>query len=174
MRRAFFAAPFVIGSGLLQSTEAQDPVLRASDSAAVVYAAWRLASDGHSGHRALWFWIPSAPDTGDVVPLSFAVHAALVRLQVPAFSGRPAGDDTVVFRLTQWKTDSAGVLLEFRSAWTTILGAGDRRCRTHTGNVEQFRVSREREWKATRAGPVLHGDGMCGPILPESRRALPP
>ena len=165
MRRVIFAVTFLASSGLLRATDAQDALaLHSSDTAAILHAAWRLASDGHGGRRTLWFWIPATSDTGDVVPLSFAVRAALVRRQVPAYLRHPAGDDTVVFRLTQWGADSASVLLEFRSAWSTILGTGDRRCRTRTGNVERFRVSWEDAWKAERAGPVLHGDTMCNPV----------
>jgi len=164
LRRVIFAVAFLASSGLLRATDAQDaPALQSSDTAAILHAAWQVASDGHTGRRTLWFWTPATSDSGDVVPLSFAVRAALVRRQVPAFVRRPAGDDTVVFRLTQWGADSAGVLLEFRSAWSTILGTGERRCRTRTGNVERFRVWWEGGWKAERAGPVLHGDTMCSP-----------
>jgi hypothetical protein len=175
LRRAIFAATLIVASGLPDSTLAQDTrTLQASDSVAILHAAWRRASDGHRERRALWFWVPSTPDTSDVAPLSFAIRAALVRLQIAAFHLRPAGDDTVVFHLTQWQADSAGVLLEFRSAWTTIRGVGDRRCRTGVGNVERFRVSWEdNQWKAERAGPVLHGDSMCRPIAPEGR-GVPP
>jgi hypothetical protein len=97
------------------------------------------------------------------------VMAELVQLQVPASERRPIGDDTVVFRLTRWQTDSAGVLVGFRSAWTTVLGTGARRCRTGSGNSEQFWVRLQNgEWRAERVGPVIHGDEVCRPLPPGS------
>jgi hypothetical protein len=136
-----------------------------SDGAAILHAAWKVATaGGHSG-RALWFWAPASQDTSRALPISTALRAALVQLQVPASERRPIGDDTVVFRVTRWQPDSAGVLVGLYSAWTTVLGTGARRCRTGSGNSEQFRVRLENgEWRAERVGPVAHGDNICVPL----------
>ena len=74
MKRVIFAVTFLASNGLLYATDAQHaPALQSSDTAAILQAAWRLASDGHGGRRTLWLWIPATSDTGDFVPrLSYA------------------------------------------------------------------------------------------------------
>jgi hypothetical protein len=147
------------------SQAAGQAAVTAADSAALVQAAWAVVARGHGAGRVLWLWAPSAADTARVVPLSGEVRAALTRLGVPASAHRPAGDDTVVVRLTAWRADAGGVLLEVESAWTTVLGTGPRRCRTGSGNHERIRVRRSAAaWAALRDGPVLHGDRVCAPI----------
>jgi len=166
VRPAILAVALLVAIGRPRTPLAQEaPPIPSSDSAAILHAAWRAATASYGAHRPLWFWAPSTSDTGDVLLLSPVVRTALVQRQVPAFARHPAGDDTVVLRLTQWRPDSAGVLLQFRSAWTTVLGSGERRCRTRSGNVEHFRVWwNNGQWKAELFGPVLHGDSMCRPI----------
>ena len=174
MRTAILAVAFFVASALLPRAPLAQDTLRIpwSDSAAILHAAWRAVTASYTAPRPLWLWAPSTRDTGDVLLLSPGLRAALVQRQIPAFARRPAGEDTIVFRLTQWQLDSAGVLLQFRSAWTTVLGSGERRCRTGSGNVEHFRVRWDKgEWKAARSGTVLHGDGLCRPV---SSAGVPP
>lgn len=150
---------------LLSSPAAAQPRLRAADSAAVVRAAWELSVGGHNERRAVWLWAPAPGDSAHGVALSPAVRAALARRNVPVSTRRPAGDDTVVFRLVDWRADADGILLQVESAWTTVLGSGARRCRTGSGNHERVRVARAAgAWTARWEGPSLHGDRVCLPL----------
>ena len=175
--RAAILGVAVAAAACLERSPATPPTRRAaaaprSDSAAILHAAWQVATENRHPGRALWLWAPSAPDTVRAVPLSPAVRGALVGRGIPASERRPAGDDTVVFRVTRWQADSAGVLVELLSAWTTVLGAGARRCRKGSGNIEQFRVRRRGgEWRAEPAGPVAHGDNACAPLAPGAAAA---
>lgn len=104
-------------------------------------------------------------DSARVVSVSPELRALLVRSGVPASERRPLGDDTVVFHVATWQADSAGVLIEFKSAWTTILGRLGSRCRTGSVNYESVRVRhREQGWSAEPIFPVMHGDDVCVPI----------
>ena len=156
---AAVAAPLGTVSG--QSAAAR------ADSAAIVRAVWDTVASGFGAPHArlaLWLWAPAADSVG-VVPLSPALRDSLVRQGIPAFVRWPVGDDTVVFRLTGWRTDSAGVSVELMSGWTTVLGFGRRRCRTGSGNHERFRLERrDTAWVAERVGPIVHGDRVCTPI----------
>lgn len=137
------------------------------DSAAIIRHAWKTVASGYTRFKPgeLALWTPSKPDSAHTVPLSPALGAQLVQQGVPASARRPAGDDTVVFVVTKWQPDSAGVVLEFRSRWTTVLGSGSRRCRTSSGNVERVRVRRRGDaWTAEALMPVMHGDTVCKPI----------
>jgi hypothetical protein len=152
---------------LLPRTASAQRALTQSDSAAIVRAAWDVATDDfHTGRDAwvLWLWTPTA-DTARSVAFSPALRVALIMQGVPASTRRPAGDDTVVVRVTRWRTDAASVTIELQSAWTTLLGASAHRCRTGSGNIEHFRVdARGAEWIARRVGAVTHGDGGCRPL----------
>ncbi|MGN6481331.1 hypothetical protein, partial [Luteibacter sp.] len=76
--------------------------LTRADSAAIVRAVWGAAvpPGAPRAGQVLWLWAPAAADTARVLPLSAALRDALVRQGIPASARRPAGDDTVVFRLT--------------------------------------------------------------------------
>src|SRR5690606_2339145 len=97
-----------------------------SDSVQIFHAAWRAATDGHFGRRALVLWALAPTDTGAVVRLSLQIHDSLARLGVAMEARREFGDDTVHFRITKWERDSIGDLLELRSSWSTILRPGRR------------------------------------------------
>ena len=139
--------------------------LPATDSAAVVRAAWALAVDGHAPRRSVWLWTPPADDSASGVRLSRGVRAALGRRGVPVSDRRPAGDDTVVVRLTEWRAVRGGVMLQVESAWTTVLGVGPHRCRTSSGNQSRVWVRRgAATWVARWEGPTVHGERACAPI----------
>ncbi len=145
----------------------QELVRSRSDSAAVIASAWETAIAGHRGSRAAVLWIPAASDTVSFIPLSAQARVALGQVGVPLAARGVAGDDTVVFRLTGFQADSAEVVVELHSAWTTVYRGGARPCRSGAGNVERFRVrSVDRTWRAARHGYVLHGDSGCMPIPP--------
>lgn len=144
---------------------AAQPRLTAADSAAVVQAAWHHSADAHVPRRAVWLWTPPPGDTLRGVPLSPAVRRALAKAGVPVSDRRPAGDDTVVFRLVEWRSNAGGIRLEVWSEWTTVLGTGARRCRTGSGNRSGVQVQRVAgAWVAMWDGPQLHGDRVCNPI----------
>ena len=137
----------------------------ASDSAAVVRAAWELVVSGHVRRRVVRLWSPSSTDTSLAAALSPSVRDALLQGGVPVSEHRPVGDDTVVVHLRSWRVVGGATLLEVESAWTTVLRTGPRRCRTGSGNRELLRVTREaRAWVALREGPSVHGDRACTPI----------
>lgn len=142
-------------------------VLTQSDSAAIVRAVWNTATEDFRDQRrapVLWLWAPPT-DAPRVVGLSPALRVALIMQGVPASTRRPTGDDTVVVRLTTWRTDSTSVTVELQSSWTTLLGNPAHRCRTGSGNVEHYRVdARGTEWVVRRVGSVTHGDSGCRPI----------
>lgn len=151
--------------------------ITSSDSAAIVRAAWRTVSAGHASRRVVRLWSPLAPGTVGLVQLSPTITDALARDRISIVSRRQAGDDTVVFHIARWQSDpgSGDVILEIRSAWTTVLGAGARACRTGSGNVEQLRVTRRNgEWRSEQGGPVMHGDNVCVPLQRGASGRAPP
>ena len=157
-------------------TKASSPIT-SSDSVAIVRAAWRTVTAGHASRQVLRLWSPLAPDTVGLVPLSHTITDALIREGISVVARRLAGDDTVVFHIARWQSDpdSARVILEIRSAWTTVLGAGARACRTGSGNIEQLRVARrDGEWRSERRGPVMHGDKVCVPLQRGASVSAPP
>ncbi len=131
------------------------------DTVDILDAVWRVATPNHQKSRVPWLYVP-AKDTG-VVTVSDAVRSALEQQGVAASARRPTGDDTVVFRVTRWKVDTGGtMLLRLNSHWTAVLGSGVRRCRTGSGNSENYRVARSGAgWSAVRLNPVFHGDNVC-------------
>lgn len=133
------------------------------DTVSVLAAFWHTAAAGHEGRRATALHLP---EVGAGFITSEAVRVALRQRGVPASERPPAGDDTVVFRLREWSADSGGgVRLDVSSAWTTVLGTGSRRCRTGSGNVENYRVAPSSAgWFAELVGPVTHGARACVPI----------
>jgi len=152
------------GSGI---ASAQRPTTQ-DDSIAIVRAVWEAATGAHAhanSRRALWLWAPDAADSARVVPLSAPIRSALAQQGIPISPHRPAGDDTVVYRLVRWDADSAGVTVALGSAWTTILGSGARRCRARSGNGERFHLERRTAvWVVERVDPVAHGDAVCVPV----------
>lgn len=137
------------------------------DSAQIIRTVWSAASEGHLRMRAAVLWLPSAVDTGQSVSVSPALHQLLLQDGIPLERRRKVGDDTVVFMVTKWTRDSSGVVLELRSAWTTVLRNASRACRAGAGNIEGFRVHlADHTWVATRHGPVLHGAQECTTIPP--------
>jgi hypothetical protein len=163
----------VLGSGACQAASDRtipnehSSQITSGDSVAIVRAAWRTVTAGHSSHRALELWSVSAPDTVGIVPLSHTITDALVREGISVVSRHQAGDDTIVFHIARWQSDpdSGRVVLEIRSAWTTVLGDGARACRAGSGNIEQLRVTRRgSDWSSKPWGPVMHGDAACVPI----------
>lgn len=153
------------GDTLFGQTQTSVQARTVSDSVQIFHAAWRVATDGHLGRRALVLWAPVPTDTGAVVRLSPQIHDSLAHLGVALEARREVGDDTVHIRITKWERDSIGDVLEFRSSWTTILRSGTRVCRTGSGNVERFRVRYlNGRWTAERVGPIIHGDRECVPI----------
>jgi hypothetical protein len=163
---------------------AQSPAVRASsspvtsyDSIAIVRAAWRTVTAGHPSDRALRLWSPPARGMVRMVRLSRTVIDSLVRGGISVVPRRQAGDDTVVFQITRWQSDSdtRRVVLEIRSSWTTVLGTGARACRTGSGNVERIPVSyRNGQWRSEPRGPVMHGDKVCIPPHGSASHRAPP
>jgi hypothetical protein len=148
-----------------------------SDSVAVLHAAWQALTSERRARRVLWLWAPSVPDTTGVIPLTAGITNALAQLRIPASTRRPAGDDTVVFTVTEWTGEfqKGRVELEFRSRWTTVLGSGARPCRTGSVNIERVQVMlSDGRWKAERMEPVMHGDDICVPLQPGARNDAPP
>lgn len=147
------------------------------DSVAIVRAAWGTVTAGHASRRAVRLWSPLARDTR-IVPLSRTIIDRLVRGGISVVPRQRAGDDTVVFQITRWKSDpdSRRAVLEIHSSWTTVLGTGARACRAGSGNIEQLAVSyRDGQWRSEPRGPVMHGDNACVPLQrPTSHRAPPP
>jgi hypothetical protein len=173
----------VLGAGACLAQGANTNPVRASsqvtssDSVAIVRVAWQTVTAGHASRRALRLWSPLATDTVGLVPLSRAITNALTREGIPVVARRLAGDDTVVFHIARWQSDpdSARVVLEIRSAWTTVLGAGARACRTGSANIEQLRVTRrDAEWRSDPRGPVMHGDNACVPLQRRASGSAPP
>jgi hypothetical protein len=172
----------VLGAGACPAQGSRTPTvassqLTSSDTVAIVRAAWRIVTAGHASRRVLRLWSPLAPDTVGVVPLSRTVTDALTREGISVVARRLAGDDTVVLHIARWQLDpdSARVILEIRSAWTTVLGAGARACRTGSGNIEQLRVTRRNgEWRSEPRGPVMHGDKACVPLQRPASGSAPP
>lgn len=166
--RLLFATFVILGGCAKRTAEASHTVQTPRDSAQIIGAAWRAASELHMALRPAVFWSSSGADTGRFVPMSAYLQRMLVEAGVPLEPRVTTGDDTVVFRLTSWARESSSALLELRSTWTTVLRAGSPRpCRTGSINVERFRVRRRgNAWTAERDGPVLHGDKECVPIPP--------
>jgi hypothetical protein len=151
--------------------------ITSGDSLAIVRTAWRTVTAGHASRRALQLWSLPTPDTVGIVPLSHTVTDVLVREGISVVRRRQAGDDTVVFHIARWQSDpdSGRVILEIRSAWTTVLGAGARACRAGSGNIEQLRVTRLGSgWRSERRGPVMHGDAACVPLQRGVSGGAPP
>ena len=157
-----------LGGAAVPHAGAGQPVVTPVDSAWVLRAVWDVVAAGWGARETgpvLWLWAPAVADSGRVVPLSPALRTALTRRGIPAGVRRPAGDDTVVFRITGWRAAPDGADVEVVSAWTTVLAGRTRACRAGSGNVERLRVRRrEGRWTAERAGPVLHGDDACVPV----------
>lgn len=140
------------------ATQETSGVARA-DSAAILREAWTVVSPGQARLRSVWFWIPASAVTPRVLPISAELRSLLADAGIPASERLPKGDDTVVFRVAAWHSDSGGALLDFQSHWTTVLGRG---CRAASGNVEKVRVHRTNgAWIAARVGSILHGDRVC-------------
>ena len=147
------------------------------DSVAIVRAAWRTVTAGHASRRAVRLWSPLAQDTVRIVPLSRTIIDGLVREGISVVPRRQAGDDTVVFQITRWRSDpdSRRVILEIHSSWTTILGTGAQACRTGSANVEQLPVSyRDGQWRSEPRRPVMHGDNVCIPLHRGASHRAPP
>jgi hypothetical protein len=182
MRMLAICATMSVGGAWLVAGAQSAPVRASSqvtshDSVAIVRAAWRTVTAGHASRRAVRLCSPLARDTVGIVPLSRTIINGLVRGGISVVPRRQAGDDTVVFQITRWQSDpgSRRVILEIRSSWTTVLGAGARACRTGSGNVEQLRVSyRDGEWTSEQWGPVMHGDNVCVPLHRGASRRAPP
>jgi hypothetical protein len=140
--------------------------LAQQDSVEMLHAAWQIATSGHAGRRATSLYLPSS-DTA-AVTASEKVRSALTRRGVPAYTRRPAGDDTVVYQITRWASDSDGApLIDLNSRWTTVLDYGGKHCRMASGNTESYRfLNASGKWSAERArgGIVRHGDAACRPI----------
>lgn len=169
LRRPLAAAACVVVALLpLQAAAAQSPrALASDDTVAMIAAAWEQTSAGHRGHRAALLRFPGLADTGRIVRLSPAVRAGLARRAIPVTERSVVGDDTVLFHVARFESDSAGATVEMRSGWTTVLGAGARRCRTGSGNVERVVIRRTPTgWGAGVRGPIIHGDRVCAPIPP--------
>jgi hypothetical protein len=182
MRILAICGTMLVG-GAYSASGAQTTPLRASskitssDSVAIVRAAWQTVTAGHASRRVVRLWSQLAPGIVGLVPLSRTIIDALVREGIPVVSRRQAGDDTVVFHIARWQSDpdSRRVVLEIRSAWTTVLGAGTRACRTGSGNIEQLRVTRgDRKWRSEQRGPVMHGDNVCVPLQRGASGRAPP
>ncbi|HKW46852.1 MAG TPA: hypothetical protein VJN70_05385 [Gemmatimonadaceae bacterium] len=132
------------------------------DTAAILREVWAAAT--MSTPRPAVLWIPRT-DTAPVVSISAEVRNELMRRGVPVFENHPAGDDTVVYHITRWKVDSAGVIVRLASEWTEVIGQGARRCRAKSGNIEQFRIRQENGmWVGQRLSPIMHGDGACAKV----------
>jgi hypothetical protein len=182
MRMLAICATMSVGASWLVAGAQRAPVRASSqvtshDSVAILRAAWRTVTAGHTSRRAVRLWSPLARDTVRIVLLSRAIIDGLVRGGISVVPRRQAGDDTVVFQITRWQSDpdSRRVILEIRSSWTTVLGTGARACRTGSGNVEQIRVSyRDGEWTSEQRGPVMHGDNVCVPLDRGATRRAPP
>lgn len=161
----------IVGSALflpLISLAAQNSPLRERvDSAAILEAVWRQAVSTQSRLRATQLWVPTTADTSRVLAMSAPLRRLLLDRGMPLTDRQTAGDDTVTFHIANWQNESGAILVEVHSSWTTVLGAAPRRCRTGSGNVEQFRVtSLSGTWTAVLTGPVMHGDRVCTPIPP--------
>ena len=138
--------------------------LSARDSVEVVRAFWRLASSQASVHDVIWLWTPVQADS-ESVAFSSAIQKSLATHGVPASTHRPVGDDTVVFRLVEWREERGSVRLRMSSFASTVLGSGTRRCRTGSGNSGSARVRRKgKQWEASWEGPGIHGTQACRPI----------
>ena len=182
MRMLAICATMSVGGAWLVAGAQSAPVRASSrvtshDSVAIVRAAWLTVTAGHASRRAVRLWSPLARDTVRIVLLSRTIIDGLVRGGISVVPRRQAGDDTVVFQITRWQSDpdSRRVMLEIRSSWTTILGAGAQACRTGSGNVEHLRVSyRDGEWRSEQRAPVMHGDNVCVPLHRGASRRAPP
>lgn len=172
--RILLATIASLGGCASQSVDDAQSARARSDSAQIIRSAWTAASEGHLRMRAAVLWAPSATDTGQFVAMSPDLQQLLLQAGVPLERRRTTGDDTVVLRLTGWVSDANGVVLEVRSAWTTVLRGGTARpCRKGSGNVERIRVLwRDDAWTAARNGPVFHGDQECKPIPPGTQAAV--
>lgn len=134
------------------------------DTAAVLTALWRqLNRDGSTAVPRLF--MPNDQGHG-AIGVSDEVRAILTRSGIPVSSTRPAGDDTIVFRVVRWTTERSGsVLVEFRSESTTILGTGTRQCRARSGSAGSYRIHRAHDgWVTELVGPVIAGDDICRPV----------
>ena len=130
------------------------------DTADVLAAVWEVPASNLTGSGVRWLYLPSTDSAAFTA--SAAVRAALVARGVPASTRRPAGHDTVVFRVDRWARDSAGwPVLTVSSGWTHLSTSTPAICMS-AGNVETYRARRTRAgWEAERSGPGLHGGGYC-------------
>jgi hypothetical protein len=179
MRMLAICGTMLAGGACLASGAQTIPVraITPSDSVAIVRAAWQTVTAGHASRRVVRLWSRLAPETVGLVPLSRTITDAIARDGIPVVARRWAGDDTVVFHIARWESDphSGRVILEIRSAWTTVLRAGARACRTGSGNIEQVEVTqRQGEWRAKQRGPVMHGDQICVPLQRAASGRPPP
>ena len=172
MRMLAICAVMCLGASWLVAGAQGVPVRASSqvtshDSVAIVRAAWGTVTAGHASRRVVRLWSPPIRDTVRIVPLSRTIIDGLVRGGISVVPRQQAGDDTVVFQITHWKSDpdSRRVVLDIHSSWTTILGTGARACRAGSGNIEQLAVSyRDGQWRSEQRGPVMHGDNACVPL----------
>ncbi len=166
MRISLRALPWILA--VLQALPvcrlAGQSLLSTQDSVEVVRAFWRLATSSAQARDVAWLWTPSQADS-ESVAISPAIRLSVTTQGVPASARRPVGDDTVVFRISEWRDDSGGVRLVMASFRSTVLGSGARRCRTISGNSGSVRVRRIRgRWEANWDGPGVHGAQVCRPV----------
>ena len=139
-----------------------------TDTADVLEAVWRVPVRADTGGGVRWLYLPGADSGADsaadsaAATVSDAVRAALASRCLPVSARRPAGDDTVVYRIDRWTRDAAGhPVLSVSSRWTRMSTGTPSICML-AGNAKTCRGRRTQDgWKAERTAPGTHGVGYC-------------
>ena len=138
---------------------------QATDSAAVLHAAWRAAVESRPPHQARVLMI-SRGAAQPAVQLSERVQAAVAARGVPIITGRRRpGLDTVAVELLAWRSDApSSARLQLRTAWTWQLD----QCRAMSGVDRWYRVSCDSAGcRAAPEGAGVAGDTACDRVPPE-------